>query len=80
MACNLTRRALDTLKSIAVGEYVPPEERQKAVEPVAEEESVAATDEATETEGEAQSDEVEQVLGENESVENTSNEAEAKSD
>ena len=76
----LTRRALDTLKSIAVGEYVPPEERQKAVEPVAEEESVAATDEATETEGEAQSDEVEQVLGENESVENTSNEAEAKSD
>src|SRR5215212_4316502 len=26
----LTRRALDLLKSIAVGEYVPPEERQKA--------------------------------------------------
>ncbi len=25
----LTRRALDMLKSIAVGEYVPPEERQK---------------------------------------------------
>jgi trigger factor len=25
----LTRRALDTLKSIAIGEYVPPEERQK---------------------------------------------------
>jgi trigger factor len=28
----LTRRALDLLKSIAVGEYVPPEERQKAEE------------------------------------------------
>jgi trigger factor len=26
----LTRRALDMLKSIAIGEYVPPEERQKA--------------------------------------------------
>ena len=28
----LTRRALETLKSIAVGEYIPPEERQKAEE------------------------------------------------
>lgn len=28
----LTRRALDTLKSIATGEYVPPEERQEAEE------------------------------------------------
>jgi hypothetical protein len=28
----LTRRALDMLKSIATGDYVPPEERQKAVE------------------------------------------------
>jgi trigger factor len=26
----LTRRALETLKSIAIGEYIPPEERQKA--------------------------------------------------
>jgi hypothetical protein len=32
----LTRRALDMLKSIAVGEYVPPEERQKVEEPVTE--------------------------------------------
>jgi trigger factor len=32
----LTRRALDTLKSIAVGEYVPPEERQKVEESAAE--------------------------------------------
>jgi hypothetical protein len=30
----LTRRALDMLKSIAVGEYVPPEERRKAEETV----------------------------------------------
>ncbi len=32
----LTRRALDTLKSIAVGEYVPPEERQQVEEPATE--------------------------------------------
>ena len=32
----LTRRALDTLKSIAVGEYVPPEERQPAEEAASE--------------------------------------------
>jgi trigger factor len=32
----LTRRALDMLKSIAMGEYVPPEERQKDVAPEAE--------------------------------------------
>ena len=44
----LTRRALETLKSIAIGEYVPPEERQKAEESqddVAEEQS--ASDEAS---------------------------------
>jgi trigger factor len=28
----LTRRALDTLKAIAIGEYIPPEERQKPAE------------------------------------------------
>jgi trigger factor len=76
----LTRRALDTLKSIAVGEYIPPEERQKAMETVAEEESVSTPDEATESEGETRSDEVEEGIGENEGVENTSNEAEAKSE
>jgi trigger factor len=32
----LTRRALDTLKSIATGEYVPPEERQAEAAPEAE--------------------------------------------
>jgi trigger factor len=32
----LTRRALDTLKAIATGEYIPPEERQKSEEPAAE--------------------------------------------
>jgi trigger factor len=75
----LTRRALDTLKSIAIGEYVPPEERQKAVEPVAEEETVSTSDEATETEGETKSDEVEEGIGENESVDDASHEAEAES-
>jgi hypothetical protein len=43
----LTRRALDTLKSIATGEYVPPEERQQQTEPEAE---AASTDQAIETE------------------------------
>src|SRR5512134_1479427 len=32
----ITRRALDTLKSIATGQYVPPEERQKAEETASE--------------------------------------------
>jgi hypothetical protein len=40
----LTRRALDTLKSIAVGEYVPPEERQKSEEPAAEAEAAAESE------------------------------------
>jgi hypothetical protein len=54
----LTRRALDTLKSIAIGEYVPPEERQKTAEaaeeqPVSEaspREEVEESDTAPETE------------------------------
>ena len=51
----LTRRALDTLKSIAIGEYVPPEERQKAEEepPVSEaspREEVEESDVAPESE------------------------------
>jgi trigger factor len=75
----LTRRALDMLKSIAAGEYVPPEERQKPAEPVAEEETIASTDEAAETEGLTKSDEVEEGIGENESGENASNEAETES-
>ncbi len=37
----LTRRALDMLKSIAIGEYVPPEERQKVEESATEDESEA---------------------------------------
>ena len=32
----LTRRALETLKAIATGEYIPPEERQKSEEPSSE--------------------------------------------
>lgn len=44
----LTRRALDVLKSIAIGEYVPPEERQKEAAPEAE--TVPAEEKADETE------------------------------
>ena len=71
----LTRRALDTLKSIATGEYVPPEERQKPAEAAAQEEITSTTDEAAETEGVTKSDEVEEGLGENESIESASKEA-----
>ncbi len=51
----LTRRALDTLKSIAVGEYIPPEERQKATEtePQQEMSSTEAVAETLETEATA---------------------------
>ncbi len=49
----LTRRALDMLKSIAVGEYVPPEERQKEAAP---EEAAPATEPA---ESEVKADETE---------------------
>ena len=73
----LTRRALDMLKSIAVGEYVPPEERQKSAEPVAED--IPATDEATETEGEIKADEVEEGIGENESIDDASTETQTES-
>jgi trigger factor len=44
----LTRRALDVLKSIAIGEYVPPEERQKEAAPEAE--TVPAEEPVDETE------------------------------
>src|SRR5512138_256467 len=53
----LTRRALDMLKSIAVGEYVPPEERKKEATPA---ESVPATESA---ESEAKADETEASSG-----------------
>jgi hypothetical protein len=42
----LTRRALDTLKSIAVGEYVPPEERVKEAETAPEAQAAEASAEA----------------------------------
>jgi trigger factor len=54
----LTRRALDVLKSIAIGEYVPPEERQQAAaeaEPATDEESPEKTEPATGAESEAES-------------------------
>ncbi|HET9914903.1 MAG TPA: trigger factor [Anaerolineales bacterium] len=58
----LTRRALDTLKSIAIGEYVPPEERQKAAEEAApaegeekaQETEAAAGDASNETESKSE--------------------------
>lgn len=53
----LTRRALDMLKSIAVGEYIPPEERQKAAAEVASEaeseESIVSEEMTAETEAAA---------------------------
>lgn len=59
----LTRRALDMLKSIAVGEYVPPEERQKAaeaeavqVEETAEEAESGTGDASNEVEAEPKSE------------------------
>lgn len=59
----LTRRALDMLKSIAVGEYVPPEERQKAaeaeavqVEEAAEETGSGTGDAPNEAEAESKSE------------------------
>jgi FKBP-type peptidyl-prolyl cis-trans isomerase (trigger factor) len=56
----LTRRALDTLKAIATGEYIPPEERQKA----AEEGETAPVEEPVE--GEENAQEAEPAAGENE--------------
>jgi trigger factor len=50
----LTRRALDTLKSIAVGEYKSPEERQAEAEAEAEAAQRAEADRAPEEEGSAQ--------------------------
>jgi len=54
----LTRRALDMLKSIAIGEYVPPEERQKDVAP---EEEAVMTEESAPSEEKA--DETESTIG-----------------
>jgi trigger factor len=59
----LTRRALDVLKSIATGEYVPPEERQKGAVPAPEEE-VASTEEPVESEEKV--NETETTVGESE--------------
>jgi FKBP-type peptidyl-prolyl cis-trans isomerase (trigger factor) len=62
----LTRRALDVLKSIAIGEYVPLEEREKAVsvpEESASEEVVAAEESA---QSEEKIDEAEESIGETE--------------
>ncbi len=77
----LTRRALDVLKSIAVGEYVPPEERQKEAEPATEEEAAPAEERVSSEEstpGE-EADEVETVVGDTSiDIGNTSIEAESK--
>jgi trigger factor len=55
----LTRRALDTLKSIAMGEYVPPEERQQAEEEPAAE---AASPREEVNEGEEPAPETERLV------------------
>jgi hypothetical protein len=74
----LTRRALDTLKSIASGEYVPPEERHPAEEAAAEVEetmeSETTTGEEESTSGESQGD----AAPESEVLVDPSNEAESK--
>jgi trigger factor len=72
----LTRRALDVLKSIAVGEYVPPEERQKETEPASQEETASVEEEVSaeeSTPGEEQADVTEA------NVSDVSNEAEPES-
>ncbi len=64
----LTRRALDMLKSIATGEYVPPEEREKQAAP----EVAAPAEESAESEEKA--DQTEAASGD------ASNEADASSE
>lgn len=62
----LTRRALDVLKSIAIGEYLPPEEPQMAASPREEpisEEAIAA---AEPTQSEEKAEEPEESIGETE--------------
>ena len=62
----LTRRALDVLKSIAIGEYVPPEERQMAASPQEESISVESIAAAESTQSEEKADETEEGIGETE--------------
>jgi len=71
----LTRRALDVLKSIAVGEYIPPEERQK--EPVLEADAVPA-DEADVLPAEGSTESETKVDEPEASLDDASNEAETK--
>ena len=68
----LTRRALDMLKSIAVGEYVPPEERQKAAETESDQEPASTEAFAETLDTEAMAAEAEPVP--DESVEDSSDE------
>jgi trigger factor len=78
----LTRRALDMLKSIAVGEYVPPEERVKSEDTVISDESEAETEEEqSATEQASPREEVsesEEPAPESERLVDPSNEAESK--
>src|SRR5215211_2020678 len=70
----LTRRALDMIKSIAIGEYVPPEERQKESEPALEDDAeveAAPREEVTESE---------EAVPESERLVDPSNEAEESVD
>ena len=74
----LTRRALDMLKSIAVGEYVPPEERQKAAEPESDQETTSTEAAAETVETEAKADEAETVP--DQSIDEASTATESKSE
>jgi trigger factor len=62
----LTRRALDVLKSIAIGEYVPPEEREKATSAQEESASEEAVTAEESTQSEEKVDETEASIGETE--------------
>jgi trigger factor len=80
----LTRRALDMLKSIAVGEYIPPEERQETEEPAPEGESETETaEEQPVSEAAASLEEVTEsaeTTPESEPMVHPSNEEESKSE
>jgi trigger factor len=80
----LTRRALDTLKSIALGEYVPPEERQKSEEPAAEAEAAVESEtipaELESASAEASAESQAEPAPEPEVLTDSSNEAESKTE
>ncbi|MGZ8901211.1 MAG: trigger factor [Limisphaerales bacterium] len=76
----LTRRALDMLKSIATGEYVPPEERRPEELQVEATEEQPATNEAEEAAPREKAGESEETAPETELLIDPTNETESKSE